>query len=797
MIYRGQFKDINNKLYTVDINTGGSSTVKEITLAGNPFTTAMDSSDKTLYAPIKCQSGTVRIITPDYNFDIYSAKAQGTKVTLTDESGKIIWVGFVTPNLYDMGFVEDREEIEIEAIDALSTLQYIKYNSDNKKMLSFLEIIRKILKSCTVYTQFFISNNIQLDRVNTGTILDKLYISEFNFFDKKEDKETDEDVALTMQEVLQEICQYLGVTAVADGDKVYFLDYDAIKKQNNNYYRYDINSTANPTLVTMGFKKTITATDYSDTGATLSLDQVFNKVEVEADIYNISNIFPDLYDLSNLEKCNFGDDKTLTNIKNKWRDEQRGIEVFTTESGSIYAINFIQYFKFKESDNIKCINYIPDEGVYADATTQYYYTFTPQTTTKTVTNWNRKECDKSLGCCFIKYYTVNCTEKRDNEDGEAYLEREYNNITSLSFKDAILISIPDNVDPPTDGKPYYPGGVLDANLRTKVAYEGQQPILQLKSELLSVNKDTDILIGGKFTFFQSKIFLPYDCSKASDSYSGLSNFYNTSKPDIPFIIKFGDWYYTGKPSQGKKGWVKEPTVAYLLLDVESGKLFGQSYDIKDVTKWYDRTTDETGYVLNFPIDDDSTLCDQLEITLFRPFGIAKTYPARYALLEDFKVKIIANEDIYSIDGDNDSNTVYTNIIDDDFVNQLSTIKFKICTWDNKKPNYSSVLLKDDDGYKYLDRTYNLATYAGEQAWATSDNNKPDSSNGMRQEEHLIYKLSNQYSTPSVILNLSLRNNNRIYGLYGDKTISNKDFIIDTMSIDYKYNRAEIKLIEKK
>jgi len=35
-------------------------------------------------------------------------------VVLTDEAGKVEWTGFVTPNLYDMGFETDKEELEIE-----------------------------------------------------------------------------------------------------------------------------------------------------------------------------------------------------------------------------------------------------------------------------------------------------------------------------------------------------------------------------------------------------------------------------------------------------------------------------------------------------------------------------------------------------------------------------------------------------------------------------------------------------------------------------------------------------------
>ena len=88
----------------------------------------MDSSDEIIYKPVKYQSATVNIVTPDYIFDVYSSTAQGTKVELVKDS-TIVWTGYVTPNLYDMGFEKDREEVEIECIDALSTLQYIKYSS--------------------------------------------------------------------------------------------------------------------------------------------------------------------------------------------------------------------------------------------------------------------------------------------------------------------------------------------------------------------------------------------------------------------------------------------------------------------------------------------------------------------------------------------------------------------------------------------------------------------------------------------------------------------------------------------
>ena len=114
---------------------------------------------------------------------IYASKAQDVKVELLDENNNTAWVGYVQPNVYNQGFVEEREEIEIECIDALSSLQYIKYSTQKKQVISFLGLIKKLLNKCNAYSQFYISDNIQLKATEDAAILEKLYISEQCFFD--------------------------------------------------------------------------------------------------------------------------------------------------------------------------------------------------------------------------------------------------------------------------------------------------------------------------------------------------------------------------------------------------------------------------------------------------------------------------------------------------------------------------------------------------------------------------------------------------------------------------------------
>nr|DAJ35470.1 MAG TPA: hypothetical protein [Caudoviricetes sp.] len=77
-----------------------------------------------------------------------------------------------------MGFEEEREEIGLSCIDALATLQYIKYTTDKKKVTTLLSIINKAIKNCNAYAGFVFSANTQLNNTNIDSILDKLYISE-------------------------------------------------------------------------------------------------------------------------------------------------------------------------------------------------------------------------------------------------------------------------------------------------------------------------------------------------------------------------------------------------------------------------------------------------------------------------------------------------------------------------------------------------------------------------------------------------------------------------------------------
>ena len=802
MIYSGSFADIQNKVYKVTITTNSGNQTKTVTLGGSPFVTEMDSDEKVIYSPVKYQSATVSIITPDYNFDIYSPKAQGSKVELTDESGAVVWTGYVTPNLYDMGFVEDREEIEIECIDGLSTLQYFKYKTEKKSVITFLQIIRKLLSSCNCYRYFYFPDNIQLFDTYTASILGQLYISEENFFDKKEDEETDDDVAWTMQEVLEEICQFLGVTAVADGDSVYFLDYDAIKHERNSYYKYEIDSITVPEEVTVSFSKTITAADYSESGATLSLDNVYNKVSVKADLYTFDKVVPDMFEtLENITKDSdtalqtevFANEgmwgEVVQNKIGNTNPANNNLQVmvdrvYNPQSKSYGAFNavFVKYFNnphykfFKYSgttgyditNNVKQLNYTDTKTMYGATIAKFYV----------------KKLEDSMPY-YRGWILMNIWGKADANTRAWYLDAllQKNDVTSVDLKNYIVMLNPpehhisnDNIEK----FPYFQTVVTD----TSALFGGENSYLIISGDVIYHYMNDDPypipegecdIREGRYTIDEGQAYLLAKLQWGSKYWNGSGWQSGSCTFQIPFL-KAGD---------NRRA---------------DGTMF-KANPIPNSVSWRIGTK-EKGYLISMPSDE--VISGLPVLTVYKPFDPnfhssksgkdkGQHYKFNCVFLKDFEIKAVVGDPSFS--GNSETDTVYTNIINDEFVTELNEIKFKIATWDNKKPNYSAVAYKYAGVYHYLDKTFNLACSEGEAEWIGSDNTSAET--GLRQEEHLIYKLVNQYSSPSVILNLSLRNDNRIFGLYKDTTLSGKDFIVDSMNIDYKQNKQELKLVEKK
>ena len=801
MKYFSQFKDVNDQLYTVNIITNGDgSTTKEFTLGGSPFTTEMDNSDKIIYKPCKYQSATIEMVSQDYNFDIYSSTAQGTKVQLLKDS-EIVWTGFITPNLYDQGFDEFRETISLEAIDGLSTLQYYKYTpvGKTKDIVSFISIINHLISQCHSYNYFYISDNIQKDNTTDSSINESLYISEQNFFDEKKENETDNDVAWTMQEVLEEICQYLGYTCIAEGDSVYFLDYDAIREGINTYYKYTVDNIANPTKETKVFHKMINENDHSENGASLSLDKTYNKVKVKDNLYDFNLAIPDPFD----------DADNITSYNENYEDEW---ETGYASMEKLYHYNpttkFIEFWgtayspeksphqrdayvvvQYKKNPKFKCYKY---NDKLEDVTASYEGGLNYKDT--------QNFSGATLASMWVNHLTLDDdTEIKAKTDLNSPLLvtttwadiRAGNKYTSLecianalhliqpSYSDYIILSSQSDEHTTTY--------INNKNYQNYPYFETTE---YTDTNNLYGSPNASLLLSGSYCFSgiprNRKCMFPLDNMDVDpkDGDNSITDLF------IPAKLQIGNLYWNGVD------WTKSE--AFFNIEVEpsngnSNRLdnyMDRFLNFRNTVSWGSNITHK-GTLIKLP---EVLVKGEPKLTIYKPYGFNTkgqddAYKPYCAVIKDLKLEVVVDV------ADADSDTEYTNVINTNYASELDKIEFKINTYTGKKPTYSAVAYKKGDDYVYLDTVYNKAL--GEHQVGTERADGTNSQYGeLNPEEQLIWKISHQYETPSVKLDFNLRNDIKVYGLYSNTTLRDRYYIVDKIDTDYKQAQSAVTLIEK-
>lgn len=712
MIYQGHFYDIDNNKYTVKITTDkNTASTKSITLGAAPFVSEIEGDDN-VYTPMKCGLATVRILTDDYAFDVYTGFPQKNKIELLDSNNNIKWIGYATPNLYTQGYENEEEVIEIEAMDGLASLKYIDYTpiSGKKNIVSFRDLIDHLVKACGVYTNYYISNATQYSSTSNYSLIQNIYISEQNFFDE-------DDEPMKMKEVLEQVCLYLGVTAVADGDTVHFIDYDAIKNGEYGVYNYKLDG--NTVLTTKTSTKAINGDDYVENGATLSLSEVYSKATVNCSLYSFDSVIPSVWDEAN-----------LTNYGGKWgyvevKDEINGA-IKDPENGN-QSILHKCFFKYLKNSNFQSTYYdknlrnigTPPTMDYL-RTQQYVGATICKACFKKVSNWNQGVADVN----FTDYILMHNHDT--NPVGAFNLDED-------------------------NGLPVFETKVSSIN---PALFGGEKMYLVIKGSILFMDRETDMYI--------------------IQGYGNKKDNFNPDRLWLKCKLQFGNKFWNGS------AWTETET-CFKLPFSDNGSTehcINVNFPIKNTINWESGIT-ENGYAI--PIPDDNVIADKPILTLYQPHRIDPSYRCDAVWLSDFDVvAVVANAEKLNRKDTDETDTVYSNVINANYVNEAKEVSLKICTWDNKDPNYSCVGFKrNTDYFTFLDKVYNKGT-----------------KQTLILEEQIIYRMVNQYKVPNVILELSLKNNIPIYSVLTDKHLSGKKFIVDSYTIDWEMNKAEIKIIEK-
>lgn len=284
LIYTIPFASLRKEACVVEIEMEGyTGAVKELTGSDSTFNVEIDDNDF-LYTPSRFSTATIRIVGNDYLQSLFSTAYQQYRVTFK-RNNTVMWCGFIKPEIYTQDYCSDKFELEIECVSALSTLEYINYKSDQRSFVSLWHLAQKCVQSAggrysAVYVPHVYASSVA--QYNAGeNVLEKMTISEQNFFDE-------DDEAMTLKEVLEEVCKLLNWTVCDWKGELYFVDVD----HQGKYYKYD-GSLSSKIGEVDGNSINVQTVGFSGTGHTLDMLPGYNKATVRVSNYSFEQVFPE------------------------------------------------------------------------------------------------------------------------------------------------------------------------------------------------------------------------------------------------------------------------------------------------------------------------------------------------------------------------------------------------------------------------------------------------------------------------------------------------------------------------
>lgn len=313
MLFQGQFRDINNTLYTVKIlSDNDSSTTRTIGEDGLFFAAEpviINGESKDTFTQMLVKSCEINLVANDYIGDeLWAANARSIVVNVFKED-TCIFAGYVEPNVFNQPFAKPLEEITLNCIDAISILQYYNYKNalpnnfdsirQNTTTASFQSMLEDMF---ALFTSLDIDGNHTirllydkskgLTQGNENTIFSDLGMAEsFIIGDEIDD-------VWTQEEVLKEILKYLNLHIVQQGFDFYIFDWNTLKTRRNTWYDVLTN-----TSVTIRTPQTLTLTSdmHGADDTNITVDDVYNQISVKCKLENEDTIIVNPLDKNDLD----------------------------------------------------------------------------------------------------------------------------------------------------------------------------------------------------------------------------------------------------------------------------------------------------------------------------------------------------------------------------------------------------------------------------------------------------------------------------------------------------------------
>lgn len=315
----GQFESNNGTLYTLHIynqNGNGEKIIGNDTVFFSPDPISIVTNADSEFTHIIKKSATISLITSENLFEYIFAENQNSVTVQIYKSDTLIFDGYVEPNIFSMPYAHQYDEIQINCLDKLSVLQYSKLSDiigyDNYKKSAGISTFKEILNKIGLINAVY--DGSKRKDVSDENIFEHLSISELIFLGDSEDKE------MNFEEILFQILQYLNLHIIQNGSTFYIFDWNS---QGTSIDWYSIEDGTYWTTFE-GDKYNILKADYSSDGTNISVDDVYNQIQLKCDIEKLETVVESPLDNSNVYSRFSNYQKFLTQIYSKFEGTWEG-----------------------------------------------------------------------------------------------------------------------------------------------------------------------------------------------------------------------------------------------------------------------------------------------------------------------------------------------------------------------------------------------------------------------------------------------------------------------------------------
>lgn len=800
MKYEGRFRTKADEVIQVIIITNYSTTEEKKLTFSNESPVIISQSSDGIFSAIKSRSCTIKVVTKEVYFDIYSGSSHGTSVAVNNlTTSECLFFGYVTPCEYNQPYLYNNE-IEIEAVDAISTLQDFKYTYLNgyESSVAISQIIKKLVATAgytgCIYMQFD-ANKMNAAKGYTPTQFE--YINDAIFVDDD------------CYSVLEEICNFYGISCIPYGNDVFFVDYEVIANTIDSVLSY----TDLKTMVSTSFYiyDTIARDDYAGDDQNLEIDEVYNKVSIKADVDEV-------------EEDDLGvEPEDEANKSTYYEMFRQGAEI--AKKGQKWIIS-TRYFQFdKDTANWKTPINCNNNG--SNLTQQFNYTFDSIDKARDNFPYNSGSIYNAIvgQCClpsqqfgyeaskempystswnnylsfFTQGYWIHKYYKDHNRasiftDMQQYWENDFYNSEFGGRKPVLIYNSPYQVNysPAEYSRTSYLCFTGNLFYQRKCSYD------DVNYNIWQVNEETNDCDGFAFPITES------GCNSTDNAYSRSKDdsSYNKGWNMLKLKLNIGDKYWNGSEWTTKEStffipYHKENVVS----DDECLVWTGWNKPVTNVNYTYKVNKD--AFVI--PIKMEDYLYGQLNLEVYMPkipwdsqlykdgdnlkVDYNKIPPVIF--MKDFGLTLCTPslyEQWYTtFDGeDSDDDIIYSNTISGNNVTEMDDLDVKINTYNEQKPIAKSYIIQP--------MISNGSVVSGCNKYHTEGFYNSITKQRSRQEMNLVSKYYNHYSTPKKIYNCVVHNYKAPYKCIQCTAIDGK-FVVDEQSYDLKADINELKLVE--